>query len=398
MANLVATDIYFNKFCYFPEAGSTICEKLQDCYRQFSENQNDKFYTRHSVIKQTIFIAATDQSEYDQSKQKIFACAKDFFGELPPTSVLAQTPEKESLAVEFVIFEGLNPDEILHKNNAEASWLILMRGGSKIVIAADLGGNTPNENILFQSEAAFRQLDQILTVEGMEFSDIVRQWNYIEGITEIYDETKSPSQHYQIFNDVRTKYYSKSNFKNGFPAATGIGMDFGGIVIDFIAAKVDGEKNSIVAVKSPVQLDAYTYSAEVLAENNTMCHFCRTTPKFERAKILITPERKWILISGTAAISGQESSDQMQVDYQTEMTIENILRLISPENMKNHGITGSCMASMKSLRVYVKFRKDIPQVKAVCLNYFPEIPIVYVVADICRPELLVEIEGVAVLS
>jgi len=398
MAGFTATEINLNKLCFFPKTGSTLSEKLADCYRQFTESSLKNSYTKISVVKQTIFIATHSSSEYFQSKQKLSACAKEFFVELPPTSILAQTPENESLAVEFVTIGGLNPDDLIHKQNDEASWLVIRRGAAKIVIASGLGEeDTEAGNILFRSETAFRQLHHILTEEGMEFSDIIRQWNYIEQITEMLDEHNSPSQHYQIFNDVRSKYYQLSDFKNGFPAATGIGMDFGGIIIDAIAARFEDE-NSIVAIKSPVQFDAYTYSKEVLAENNAMCDFCRTTPKFERAKILSPSGKKWILISGTAAISGQVSDDQFSAEHQTELTIQNILRLISVENIAKHGISSDGKASIQSLRVYVKYRRDIAEVKAVCINYFPEIPIIYVVADICRPELLVEIEGVAVLS
>ena len=53
---------------------------------------------------------------------------------------------------------------------------------------------------------------------------------------------------------------------------------------------------------------------------------------------------------------------------------------------------------IKSLRVYVKYKNDIQEVKNICERYFPNLQILYVVADICRPELLVEIEGVAELS
>jgi enamine deaminase RidA (YjgF/YER057c/UK114 family) len=398
MAGFTATEINLNKYCFFPATGSTLCEKLADCYRQFTESSLKNDFSKDSIVKQTIFIATRSASEYFQSKQKLSACAKEFFGVLPPTTILAQTPENESLAVEFVTINGLNPDEISHKNNDDSSWLVISRGAAKILIASGLGEeDTEAGNILFRSETAFRQLNHILTEEGMEFSDIIRQWNYIEQITETLDENNSPSQHYQIFNDVRSKYYQLSEFKNGFPAATGIGMDFGGIIIDAIAARFEDE-NSIVAVKSPVQLDAYTYSKEVLAENNAMCDFCRTTPKFERAKILAPSEKKWILISGTAAISGQASDDQLSAEHQTQMTIQNILRLISVENITKHGISSDEKASIQSLRVYVKYRKDISNVKAVCMKYFPELPIIYVVADICRPELLVEIEGLAVLS
>jgi len=128
-----------------------------------------------------------------------------------------------------------------------------------------------------------------------------------------------------------------------------------------------------------------------------MSDFNRTSPKFERAKILITPENKWIFVSGTAAIKGQFSTSQPSIEHQTEMTIHNVLSLISPENLQKHGIIVSDGAILNYLRVYVKYKKDIQAVKDICLKYFPFIPVVYVVADICRCELLVEIEGQAVL-
>ncbi len=397
MDNFVVSDLVLDKLCFSPVSGTTFCEKLSDCYRQLTESFRNKAITRPSIIKQTIFIATSSDSEYFQGRQELISCGKKFFTELPPTTILPQTPEIGSLAVEFSFFEGLQPDEIIYKQNSEASWLIILHGTVKVLVAAGLGGTSESGNILMQSNNAFEQLKQILAEEKMEFSDILRQWNYIEQITGFDNASNSPSQHYQIFNDVRSKYYQESQFENGYPAATGIGMDRGGIMIDVVAASFADQK-SVIAIKSPVQLDAYTYSEQVLAENHAMCDFCRTTPKFERAKIIVTTDKKWIFISGTAAISGQESARQHTIEDQTKMTIQNILRLISVENINKHGIQASENASIISLRVYVKFKNDIPKVKEVCLQFFPEVPIVYVVADICRPELLVEIEGQALLN
>lgn len=396
MAYSTTTDLNFNNLSFSPETGTTLCEKLADCYRQFAEGSLNKSYPKCSIIKQTVFISSANNSEYYQSKQKLLACAKDFFDQLPPTSIIAQSPENGSLAVEFICITGLKPGELFHRQNDEASWLVFQRDDMKMLIAVGMSEPNESNNILNQSNTAFKQLQNILSEENMEFSDIIRQWNYIEKITMSVENNHSTSQHYQIFNDVRSKFYQQANFSNGYPAATGIGMDFGGIIIDIIAAKF-GDESSAVAIKSPVQLDAYTYSKEVLSENNSMKDFCRTTPKFERAKILMTPENKWIFISGTAAIVGQASIIQRSVEHQTEMTIQNILRLISIENLQKHGIRTSVKASINYIRVYVKYRKDIEQVKAICLKYFPEIPISFVVADICRPELLVEIEGQAEL-
>jgi enamine deaminase RidA (YjgF/YER057c/UK114 family) len=265
-----------------------------------------------------------------------------------------------------------------------------------MLIAACSGEALEKANILQQSTTTFEQLQHILTEEKMEFSDVIRQWNYIEKIIETDHTSNLKSQHYQVFNDVRSKYYQHANFGNGFPAATGIGMDYGGIAIDIIAVQ-NRNKGSVVAVKSPLQLDAYNYSQAVLAENNTMSDFCQTTPKFERAKILVTPANKWVFISGTAAIKGQVSIPALTAENQTEMTIQNILNLISIENLKKHGFNSGTKARMSNMRVYVKNRTDMPRVKSICADYFPQLPAIYIVADICRPELLVEIEGQAII-
>jgi len=325
------------------------------------------------------------------------SCAKDFFEVIPPTSIISQSPVEGSLVVEFVHAHGVRPNELLYKHNDETSWLVVQRGMVKMIIAVGISNPAVLNDMAGQSNVAFSQLQNILTEEEMEFSDIIRQWNYIEQITTTVSHNDGNSQHYQIFNDVRSKYYRQASFNNGFPAATGIGMDFGGVIIDIIAAKLD-KGWSVVALKSPVQLDAYSYTSEVLAENHVMKDFSRTTPKFERAKILITPEKKWIFISGTAAIVGQSSIQQPSAEHQTEMTIQNILRLISSESLLKHGVSPGEKSIVTYFRVYVKFSEDIQKVRETCLRYFPNVPMSFVVADICRPELLVEIEGLAVLQ
>ena len=50
------------------------------------------------------------------------------------------------------------------------------------------------------------------------------------------------------------------------------------------------------------------------------------------------------------------------------------------------------------VRVYIKNQEDYSQTRAVCEQRLGELPVVYAVADVCRPELLVEIEGIAFSS
>ena len=63
----------------------------------------------------------------------------------------------------------------------------------------------------------------LLSKTGFSLGDIIRQWNYIEGILQ-YD---GPHQHYQIFNEIRTKFYGDLFKEKGYPAGTGIGIKRG---------------------------------------------------------------------------------------------------------------------------------------------------------------------------
>ena len=50
------------------------------------------------------------------------------------------------------------------------------------------------------------------------------------------------------------------------------------------------------------------------------------------------------------------------------------------------------------LRAYVKYEHDIPEFKKICQKHYGDIPSLYVVSDICRDNLLVELEGAVSVS
>jgi Cd2+/Zn2+-exporting ATPase len=113
----------------------------------------------------------------------------------------------------------------------------------------------------------------------------------------------------------------------------------------------------------------------------------RTTPKFERARLL----GNTIFISGTAAIKGEQSLNNLNAVEQTAETMGIMDRLVSKENIptENNG------SHYDLLRIYVKRSEDIEPVRDYMNVHYPETLKHYLVADVCRPELLVEIEGIA---
>ncbi|MBQ2127342.1 MAG: hypothetical protein II198_06750, partial [Bacteroidaceae bacterium] len=107
----------------------------------------------------------------------------------------------------------------------------------------------------------------------------------------------------------------------------------------------------------------------------------------ERARLLADR----VLISGTAAIKGERSNYSTDAVEQAAETMEIMDRLTSKENIP----VENCGSQYDLLRVYVKRENDIPAVSDYMQNHYPAAQKHYLVADVCRPELLIEIEGVA---
>ena len=379
-----------------PSNEEKIEDALNDCYQQLVNNLNKKGLNIGCVLKQTIFINAINNKDYIIAKKTISECINQPYSNIP-TSIVAQAPESgKSLAFEF-LYTPAHKVALDYKTIDDIKYIVKFEEGIKEIITAGLSSGDLNASIYQQSIDVFKKMEKILTVEKISFANIIRQWNYIEGITMCDNGTSGNSQHYQLFNDVRTAFYEKSIFNHGYPSATGIGADAGGIIVDFIAA-TDYPKGSmtVIPIKSPVQIDAYNYTGEVLAENFVDEKFNKTTPKFERAKMLLTGSSGVIYISGTAAIIGQQTIPSPDARTQTEITLENIQKLIEAENLQAKHFKGiKPSVHLEGLRVYVKDFSMFKQVKEVCCNYFPDTPIILIKSDICRNELLIEIEGIA---
>jgi len=65
--------------------------------------------------------------------------------------------------------------------------------------------------------------------------------------------------------------------------------------------------------------------------------------------------------------------------------------------MQRHGLPGlgGTLDDLAIARVYVKRQQDCAAVRALCRSQLGGAPTICAVADVCRPDLLVEIEGMA---
>jgi hypothetical protein len=104
-----------------------------------------------------------------------------------------------------------------------------------------------------------------------------------------------------------------------------------------------------------------------------------------------------IFISGTASIIGEKTVGINNPAEQTKVTIQNILQLYSTERLL-HITEKQLMPKYGHALVYVKNRSDFTAIKRMVKSFYGTMPVVYILADICRDDLLVEIEGKVVLE
>ena len=189
---------------------------------------------------------------------------------------------------------------------------------------------------------------------------LYRCWNFVPQINLETDGTEN----YRLFNAGRKRvfdrYYGEDSTKR-MSAATCVDTHSNDLVILFIAGSEEP-----IHLRNPEQVSAFNYPKI----------YGRLPPSFARA----TRIADRYFISGTASIKGHETVYVADIQKQTETMIENIEIMLSRFSGE-YNQTGV---------VYVRRAEDISLVRGVVQKKFPDYSPVYLEANICRGDLLVE--------
>jgi enamine deaminase RidA (YjgF/YER057c/UK114 family) len=265
--------------------------------------------------------------------------------------------------------------------------------GIRWIHCGGIRGDARTDGPYAEAQSAFEQMERQLAGAGMGFDHVVRTWLYVNRIT----ETPDGPQRYQELNRARTDFFRgrrlcARNRAPGapeviYPASTGIGTRGANIMMCCLALESQRPDVFLMPLENPQQTAACDYQAE----------YSPHSPKFSRAMAVAQGHFVTTLVSGTASIIKSKTCHPSDCVRQTEQTIENIGRLIAPENFTRHGWpgAGATLKDVAKLRVYVKRPEDYEPCREVCERLLPGVPAIYLEADVCRPDLLVEIEAVA---
>lgn len=373
-----------------PDITGGFIVQWESCLQQLyaiAENTNLK------PVRVNVFVKSSNQADY--LEQQIYidsTMIKSFGDECPPFGVVMQEPEDPYFVIAEVGFVDKNVAEVRYGKFQDRPYCIVDAKNYKEYWTIGAQSVHPDLNILASSNASFSYLYDLYTHLGLSFNDIVRQWNYVGEILSKENVDGRLRQHYQMFNETRNHFYKNYRHRRDFPAATGIGMLYLGVCIDSFS--ITGNENlKIIPISNPNQSESYKYGQKVLIGAPDCALQQNQPPQFERAKLIVLNNASRLIISGTASIIGEETVGIGDVEEQTRVTIRNIQILSDPETLKAQCPDIRTIPHIYSyVRVYVKYKADISKVRKICAETYGDVPTTYVVADICRDNLLVEIE------
>jgi chorismate lyase/3-hydroxybenzoate synthase len=166
------------------------------------------------------------------------------------------------------------------------------------------------------------------------------------------------------------------------PAASAVGSKSGPLTINFIAFRNSKGEH----IENPRQVSAYQYPVE---------HGERS-PSFARATYMNLRESKYLYVAGTASIVGYQSCHKDNLLLQLQETHENLDYLLNHSKcLLNRGAEKVEIKDASVIKTYVRNVESLPLVKKLMEEKLTGAQSrLYLVGDICRSELLLEVEGV----
>jgi len=213
-------------------------------------------------------------------------------------------------------------------------------------------------------------------LDSLGYPHLMRVWNYLSDIT----ADTAEGERYWQFNSARQLSFRARNrpVADNVPAASALGTRSGNPLVIYFLASPGAAK----PIENPRQVSAFDYPAR----------YGPHSPTFSRATLLDQHLGCPLLVSGTASIVGHETVHTDDVVAQTRESLTNISLVIDEANR----VVGHRQYAPESLayKVYVRHSGDLAAVTAEVHRAVGHAALVtYLQADVCRRDLLVEIEA-----
>jgi enamine deaminase RidA (YjgF/YER057c/UK114 family) len=328
-----------------------------------------------AIVHERIFGSLSVEHDIMLARRQAFT-SFSLSPENPVTYIEGNSPWGIGLA--GVIIHAVKTDEIwpVMERGAPCGRGWRLNGVTHLVLQniQPLDSRTPDHiSQSLQARLMIEHAERILRENGASYKDVVRTWFYFSDILSWYAG----------FNKVRNEKYSEFGIMPGpgdrellLPASTGIQGETpsdAACSMDLIA--VLDSQNCTRKLSSPSQLDAFRYGSA-----------------FARASTVRNGSTSLIEVSGTAAIDEHGVSLYPgNIRAQIDCTFDKVQTLLAQE--------GAVLQAICAATVFVK-QPEFAEIfyEMAAARGLENFPCVCIVADVCREDLLFEIDAEAVVA
>jgi len=219
----------------------------------------------------------------------------------------------------------------------------------------------------------------LAAVDTSKHARLVRIWNYFGDI----NVGEHDKERYRLFSAGRADAFSERNIHDSdTPVGTAIGT-------------VTGEGLSLIALASDLPFHPVENPRQVSAFNYPR-QYGPSSPKFSRSGLLSTPGGRLFFVSGTASVVGHESAFPYDSAKQLAETLVNLAEL-QQAALPGAKVSEIQFGAEAVLRIYLRDPSDQAHVaRVIAARHTGSHPrVLYLHGDICRRELMLEIEAIA---
>lgn len=252
---------------------------------------------------------------------------------------------------------------------------------AEAAFAGQIESETPLQRA---TEDAYRRIFALLDQLG--YPHLWRVWNYLADI----NGEAGALERYRQFNVGRHQAFAASGrlTSGAVPAACALGSvgSAAGAASSLSIAFLAG-RSAPLPLENPRQVAAYDYPAD----------YGPRSPTFARASLARLPGQELLFVSGTASILGHATVHLGDVVAQTRETVANIAAVVDEANRQSTA-SGAMPWQLGDLvyRAYIRRAEDFRPVSDTLRQVLgAAVDVVCVQADVCRADLLVEVEAFA---
>lgn len=357
-----------------PKVGAEVTDEIiAEVYRSFTRELRDRSLV---VLLERVFARRDTAPGFLKSRDNAIKTDQSF-GWREPTFVEGVPCRKAAVAGIHIVAARPRSDvsiKTIEWEGQVAGVEVLGEHAHHIALTdvARLLPSTERTDGAVEAEQTILLAQKILAQRGWSLHDVQRTWFYLKDILSWYDD----------FNRARNGVFDCLGLdRDGtmvIPASTGIsgvGLRDGWCVLDLLATRaVNGAVHEVARLSNPRQNEAPEYGSA-----------------FSRGLCLTTDATKILLVSGTASIDDDGLSTNFgDFRAQANASFDTVDALL--------GTAGASISEISQATAFVKKPDDVPKLARILAERgMADLPIVCTIADVCREELLFEIDASLIL-